>query len=461
MPADATAVLPIAGLDPRRILRHASPGPRYTSYPPVPAWSSAFGEREYREALDALAASPEDPVSVYVHLPFCVERCAYCGCNATVTRHGHVVDRYLDRVEDEIRTVTGLLGSRRRAIQVHWGGGTPNFLDPEQTVRLVRLLDDHFDLVPGAEWSVEVDPRIADASQMHRFAELGFQRVSLGVQDLDPRVQEAIGRIQPPEQTERVFRAARDAGFRSINLDLVYGLPYQTASTLERTMDTVLEWGPDRLACFGYAHLPHLRANQKRVDARELPGADGRLRLFALVVARLGERGYRWIGLDHFALPDDPLAVAAADGSLRRTFMGYVTDPAPHLLAFGSSAIGEVAGRYVQNDAHLGRYQKTLEGGGLPVVRGHRLTDEDLLRREAIHRVLCTLDLPRTLLPDAWKEAPDPWAPLRRFEEDGMLEIGPEGARVTDTGRFVLRSIGMTLDATATGGDLPRCSPAI
>lgn len=453
--------LPLLGPDPRRILQHARPGPRYTSYPPVPAWSSGFGEGDYLEALNLLAESPGDPLSLYIHLPFCAERCAYCGCNATVTRHGHVVDRYLDRVEEEIRSVAGILGRERHVLQVHWGGGTPNLLDAPQTVRLKRLLDEHFRVSAGAEWSVEVDPRIADPSQMHLYGQLGFNRMSLGVQDLDPRVQEAIGRIQPGDLTRRVFDAARDAGFESINLDLVYGLPFQTSRTFGRTLETVVGWGPDRLACFGYAHLPHLRANQKRVDAREMPEAGERLALFAQAVGTLAGEGYVWVGLDHFARPSDPLSVAATDGSLRRNFMGYVTDPAPHLLAFGTSAIGEVAGRYVQNDAHLGRYQRALDEGRLPVVRGHHLSEDDRCRREAINRLLCTLRLPRALLPPEWLAAPDPWSPLRPFAEDGMVDIDAEEARVTWPGRFVLRALCMTLDATLPADAGPRFSPTV
>jgi oxygen-independent coproporphyrinogen III oxidase len=461
MVAPAHSVLPVLGPDPRRILQHARPGPRYTSYPPVPAWSSGFGEDDYREALHLLAASPDDPVALYVHLPFCAERCAYCGCNATVTRHGHVVDRYLDRLEEEVRVVTAIVGTARRAVQVHWGGGTPNLLSPVQTVRLKRLLDDHFQVASGAEWSVEVDPRIADPSRMHLYGELGFNRVSLGVQDLDPRVQEAIGRIQPETLTRTVFDAARAAGFESINLDLVYGLPFQTSRTFGRTLETVAGWGPDRLACFGYAHLPHLRANQKRVDAREMPDAGERLSLFAQAVGVLADHGYAWIGLDHFARPSDPLAAAATDGSLHRNFMGYVVDPTPHLLAFGTSAIGEVAGRYVQNDAHLGRYERSVEKGVLPVVRGHRLSEDDRRRRDAINRILCTLRLPREVLPEEWRQAPDPWSPLRRFEADGMVEIDADEARVTWSGRFVLRTLCMTLDATLPADAAPRFSPTV
>lgn len=455
--------LPIVASTPREeiLLQHARPGPRYTSYPPVPAWTDPFDADDYEEALTALSRRRDDSIAVYVHLPFCADRCAYCGCNATVTRHAHVVDRYLDRVEAEIARVVEIMGRDRRVEQMHWGGGTPNLLDPDQTVRLHRILSDAFRFHRTAERSIEIDPRLGDGAQMHLYRELGFNRVSLGVQDLDPGVQEAIGRIQPEERTRRVFEDARTAGFESINLDLVYGLPRQTRDTLARTLDTILEWGPDRIASFGYAHLPQLRPNQKQVDARGMPDSRDRLRLFSDTVERLEEGGYRWIGLDHFALPGDPMSRAVPERALARNFMGYVTDPAPHLLAFGSSAIGEVSGCYVQNEPHLGRYQKTVDGGGLPVIRGHRLSREDLRRREAIHGLLCNLDLSEASLPDRWRSRSDPWAPLRTFEEDGMVEIADGRASVTRLGRFVLRSICMTLDETLPEAVGPRFSPTV
>jgi len=444
--ASAPRIEGTASLDP--VLKHARPGPRYTSYPPVPAWSADFGEAGYRSALADLAHRREDPVSIYVHLPFCAERCAYCGCNATVTRHEEVVDRYLDHLGAEIGLVRDELAGRRNVVQLHWGGGTPNFLTPQQTVRLHRIFSEAFHFDPRGEWGVEVDPRIAEPARMHLYRELGFDRVSLGVQDLDPRVQLAIGRIQPVERTAALFAEARRAGFLSVNIDLVYGLPFQTVATLSRTLDRILEWGPDRIAVFGYAHLPHILRNQKQVDARELPDAAQRLALFRLAVKRLEAAGYEWVGLDHFARPDDELARAARDGTLRRNFMGYVTDPAPHLLGFGSSAIGEVAGRYVQNEPHLGRYQRAVADGHLPIVRGHTLTGDDLLRREAIHGLLCTLRLKERALPPEWQSAPDPWLPFRPFEADGLVEILGGELRVSTEGRYLLRSLCMTLDAS-------------
>jgi len=442
-------------LTPERVERYARQGPRYTSYPPIPFWSTAIGEEEYRGALEEAARFPDQGLSLYVHLPFCAARCAYCGCNATVTNRPEVVDVYLDRVEAEVARVAGVLGSGHPVGQLHLGGGTPNFLDNFQMERLLEILDRAFSLPEEGECSIEIDPRIASPGQVHFLRTLGFRRISLGVQDMDPRVQEAIGRIQPEALTREIFQAARAAGFRSVNMDLVYGLPYQTEEVFGRTLDTVVELGPDRLACFSYAHLPHLLANQKQVDAQGLPAtAWDKASLFRQAVEQLTGAGWSWIGMDHFAREDDELSVARRQGRLHRNFMGYVESPTPHLVALGNSGIGEVAGLQVQNEAKLGRYQKAVDAGRLPVVRGHRLTPDDLRRREAIHHLLCNLELPESLL--AARPLPDGGLlpaldrereGLDRRREEGLLASTGAGYQVTPAGRWFLRNLCMELDA--------------
>lgn len=434
-------------ITPELLDRYDRPGPRYTSYPPIPHWSGGFGEAEYRAALADLAAS-DDPVALYVHLPFCVSRCWYCGCNATVTPHGAVQRAYVDRLERELAMVGSALGARRPARQMHWGGGTPNYLPADQIDRLIELVGRHFDLLPGAEWSIELDPRVASAGQLEFLRRVGFQRVSFGVQDLDPEVQQAMGRIQRESALRELHAAARQLGFASVNFDLVYGLPRQTTDTFRRTLDTVLELGPDRVACFGYAHVPWARANQRRIDATTLPGRDQRFALFRLAVETFVAAGYRWIGLDHFARPEDELSVALAEGRLRRNFMGYLPDPAPHLLAFGTSGIGDVAGRFVQNDPVLGHYQQGIDAGRLPIVKGHRLTADDVARRAAIERLMCTLELPYALMRPL-ATAGDPLEPLRPFADEGFLTFGRDRVQVTDLGRYFLRNLCMALDAYA------------
>jgi oxygen-independent coproporphyrinogen III oxidase len=445
---------PASGLTPADLVRYNRPGPRYTSYPPIPFWKETVrGDADYRAALHQ-AGRDDSAVSLYVHLPFCAARCSYCGCNATVTNRASVVDAYLDRLETETRRVAESIGTRKAAIELHWGGGTPNFLSIDQMSRVLDVLGEVFDL-GGAEQSIEIDPRIATPAQVEQIRALGFTRISLGVQDMHPRVQEAIGRIQPESLTREIFGAARAAGFDSVNLDLVYGLPYQTLEVFDRTLEAVVDLRPDRISCFSYAHLPHLRPNQKQVDARGLPATPwDKFQLFERAVARFEAAGWTWIGMDHFALEQDPLSQALRERRLHRNFMGYVERAAPHLIGFGTSAIGEVAGYQVQNDPGLGRWQRGLEAGGLPVVRGHHLTPDDFRRREAIHHLLCNLELPRTLLAPRPGEGgsmlpalDEAAVALGRHVDDGLLEVGPDGWVVTPRGRWFLRNICMELDA--------------
>ncbi|NJN19768.1 MAG: oxygen-independent coproporphyrinogen III oxidase [Oscillochloris sp.] len=432
--------------------RYNRPGPRYTSYPPVPFWSTEFAEQEYRAVLAEVAATPEDTLSLYVHLPFCAERCAYCGCNATVTRHAHVVDRYLDRVERELALIAPLLGGKRKVVQMHWGGGTPNFLSAAQTRRLFGLLDGAFAIDRSAEIALEMDPRIGTYEQLVMLRELGFNRVSFGVQDIHPMVQTAIGRIQPIEQTESLYRWARDLGFASINLDLVYGLPFQTPEVFAATLRAITELRPDRVACFSYAHLPQSRPNQKRVDASGLPEPHVKAGLFHQALAAFAESGYSWIGMDHFALADDELAVAADERKLHRNFMGYTTRPTPHQLALGASAISDLGGTYVQNDAALGRYQRVIDDGRLPVVRGHRMSDDDRLRRLAITHLMCNLELPYNLGRAEFgtpvgETLADEIVRVQAFAEEGFVELLPDRLQVSELGRFFIRNLAMELDA--------------
>lgn len=429
-----------------QIDRYNKPGPRYTSYPTVPVWSSHFNATAYRAALASVAADAEAPLSVYVHQPFCGSRCAYCGCNAVSTRHVRVVDAYLDRVERELSMVAPLLGGRRRVVQLHWGGGTPNFLTEAQAYRLMAMLDAAFDIDRNGEIALEMDPRVGSAEQAWFYRELGFNRVSLGVQDINPRVQAAIGRIQPFEQTVALFTACRDAGFKSVNIDLVYGLPYQTVESFGQTLDAIIELGPDRLACFSYAHLPQARPNQKRVDAAGLPSPYTKFALFQEAVRRFTAAGYDWIGMDHFALAADELAVAAREKRLHRNFMGYTVRPAPHLLGLGMSAIGDLGGCYAQTEAHLGRYEQALDEGRLPIVRGHWLSDDDRRRRAAITHLMCNLELPFAIAEgdEGLIEAMDRVA---AYADEGLVEVEADRIVVTDLGRFFLRNLCMELDA--------------
>lgn len=426
------------------VRRYDVPGPRYTSYPTVPAWSGTFGADDYRAALEELARRPDEAVTLYAHLPFCAYRCHYCGCNVQITSKPSVVDTYLDHLEQELELVTGVLGRGRRAVQLHLGGGTPNHLNISELVRLQHMVADRFDLVADGEHSIEADPRLITDEQLRVLHALGFRRLSLGVQDFDPVVQEQIGRVQPLAVVREATDLARESGFDGINFDLVYGLPAQTLESFARTVQSVIELGPDRIACYSYAHVPQARANQRLIDESQLPNAQGKFALFQHAVDTFTAAGYEWIGMDHFARVDDDLAKAARERRLHRDFMGYTTRPAPHLLAFGMSAISDVAGRFSQNIPRTGEYERRVAGGELPVERGYHLSDDDLLHRAAILHLMCNLELPSRLIPSPMDEVRERMLP---FLEDGLVELEGEGYAVTTLGRFFLRNVAMTLDA--------------
>lgn len=438
------SLMPNIQVTPALLARYDVPGPRYTSYPTVPAWTAPFGPAEYREALEELAGLEREPVSVYVHLPFCEHRCHYCACNVTVAQRSGVADHYLDRVERELDLVTAILGRERRALQLHLGGGTPNFLTVGQFGRLGDMLEQRFAFAPEAERSLEADPRLVTREQLAALRELGFQRISYGVQDFDPVVQAAIGRLQPAAVVTRAVQLARQAEFEGINIDLIYGLPEQTAARFEYTLDATRALMPDRIACYNYAHVPLVRHNQRLIDASRLPSRQDKFHLFQMAVDRFTGSGYTWIGLDHFARQGDALTRAVRERRLQRDFMGYTTRATPHLLAFGMSGIGDVAGRWVQNLPRTGQYQRIVDQGELPVERGHRLSDDDRSRRRAILHLMCNLELPHRLLPAPEQEC---HVRLQPLVDDGLLAVAGDAYEVTPTGRWFLRNIAMTLDA--------------
>jgi oxygen-independent coproporphyrinogen-3 oxidase len=445
-------------IPPELLVKYDTPGPRYTSYPPVPDWTGGVDAASYRTTLSTLGTGD---LALYVHLPFCASRCLYCGCTATVTTRAQVVDQYLARLEHEVRMVTEATGRKPLLREMHWGGGTPNFLDDTQLRRAFGLLAEHFTFAPDIECSVEADPRLVTPSQLATLRALGFSRISFGVQDLDERVQREIGRIQSPELVRGVVRDARAAGFASLNVDVIYGLPHQTEQSFGDTLDAVIALGPDRIACFGYAHVPWIRPHQQRMDESALPDRALRLALYQLAVERFTDAGYVWIGFDHFARPDDELARAAEEGRLHRDFMGYTARQARNLIGVGVSSIGEVDGTFVQNLPHLGDWQRTVDAGELPVTGGHRLTAEDRARGEAIRSLLCNNQLDRALLPDDDGRTLDAF---RAFEADGLVLIGDRLITVTAVGRYFLRNLAMALDAyrkPSLGSESPRFSRTV
>jgi oxygen-independent coproporphyrinogen-3 oxidase len=427
------------------------PGPRYTGYPMPPAWSDHFPEAEVVAAL-ARANDDPRPFSLYAHLPFCKRRCSYCGCNVVVSPKYGPVEPFLQALEAEVELWAGHLPRRREAIQLHWGGGTPTYLKVPELERTFRLITDRFPLLPGAEVSVEVDPTFLEPDQLPALRGLGFNRVSFGVQDLDEGVQELITRGQTWDQTLTTVKQARQLGFTGVNLDLVYGLPGQTLATFRHTLESTLELAPDRMAIYGFAYLPSMLPHQRTIPTETLPDPDQRLALLLLAVEILEKRGYVAIGMDHFARPDDEMAKAVKEGRLIRNFMGYAVAAGSDLLGFGPSAISNVAGVYSQNEKVLSKWERRVNGGHFAVHKGHRLNDDDLMRRWLIHELMGSFTLRWDTLaerygvdgPALFKEALEE---LRAEEPFGTVEVRPEGVFITPLGRRFVRNLVQPFDA--------------
>ena len=437
------------------ISRYDINGPRYTSYPAAPQFHARFDEADYRAAA---RASNEDPIprrlSLYVHVPFCFSPCFYCGCSRIITRDRGKADSYLSGLHREIERVGSLFDRDRKVVQLHLGGGTPNFLDERQMGELMESLDTHFSLAreDTREAGIELDPRGVDPTYVRMLASHGFNRVSVGVQDFDPAVQEAVNRVQSVEETRRVLDAAREHGFRSTSIDLIYGLPRQTPASFARTLEQVLSLRPDRIAAYGYAHMPERFKAQRQIDAAELPDAATRLALLGLTIQTLTAAGYRYIGMDHFALPDDELSHAQDHGTLQRNFQGYSTHGACDMIGLGVSAIGRIGDCFTQNAKDLVGYYAALDAGRLPVARGLRLTEDDRIRGDLIQRIMCNgvVDIPafeaRHQVDFAVYFAPQLQS-LRRLAADGLVVMTPGRIAATSRGRLLLRIIAMCFDA--------------
>ncbi len=442
---------PTAPFDPDLVRRYDGNGPRYTSYPTADRFTDAYGEDDYRAALAKLGGEGSSPVSLYVHLPFCESICYYCACNKVITRDKARATTYVGYVAREIEAVAGALAGRARASQLHWGGGTPTFLSVADMAALDDTLRGAFDFAADAECSIEIDPRRADATTIAALARLGFNRMSVGIQDFDPAVQQAVNRIQGEAETRAVIDAARAHGFGSVSVDLIYGLPRQTVAGFARTLARVATLRPDRIALYSYAHVPHLFKSQRGIDAATLPGAQEKLDILALAVERLAAEGYVYIGMDHFALPDDSLAKALRDGTLHRNFQGYSTQAETALLAFGVSAIGSLGESYVQNERDLDAYYARLDAGDLPVMRGVALTGDDHVRRAAIQALMCdgaidTADFGARHGLEFSRYFAEDLAALAPLADDGLVRIGERRLDVTPRGRQVVRAVAMAFD---------------
>ncbi len=446
-------------------------GPRYTSYPTAVEFQDSFGPAAYRERLAAAAKRTDLPLSLYAHIPFCRSRCSFCACTVLITRNPRVSEKYLGYLLREIDLVAPLLGDRRRVKQLHWGGGTPTYLDLEQIRRLAAKFREHFVLEPDAEVALEVDPRVTSTEQMGLLRELGFNRVSMGVQDFDDAVQEAINRTQPYAMTRDLIATARRLGFHSVNVDLVYGLPRQTEEGFRRTLGEVLEIRPDRLAVYSFAMVPWLKRNQRLIRQEELPSPDVKLRLFGHAREAFLGAGYQAIGMDHFALPDDELSVAARGRVLHRNFMGYTTRPAPDMVGFGMSSIGEVGGAFVQNHKSIMRYYDLVDAGELPVERGYALDGDDERRRAVILSLMCNFHLSvpewetrfgRSFAEEYAAELAELAAPGGP-QEHGFVRVTAAAVEVTPLGTLFVRNLAMVFDRylKAKRGDRPAFSRTV
>jgi oxygen-independent coproporphyrinogen-3 oxidase len=441
--------------DPALLTKYDVSGPRYTSYPTAPHFRADFAEDTWRRHA---RASNDDPIprglSIYVHIPFCSSPCFYCGCNRVVTRDRAKAEAYLQRLAREIEMQSALFDRDRKVTQLHLGGGTPNYLEAHQLRELIGMLRAGFNLATGEEreFSVELDPRHADADLLRELAEIGFNRVSFGVQDFNPVVQEAINRIQPVERTMAVIEAARAEGFRSVSIDLIYGLPKQTVEGFAATLDTVTAIRPDRIAVYSYAHLPETFKAQRQIDAADLPSPATKLSLLGTAVEKLAAAGYRYIGMDHFALPGDELVRAQESHTLQRNFQGYSTQADTDLIGLGVSAIGRVGECYAQNARDLLSYYAAIDAGRLAIAKGYVRTPEDELRADVIQELMCHGEVVFDEMErrheglDFRAHFEDALERMAELARDGLVETSSDSVRITPRGRLLMRIVAMAFD---------------
>jgi len=441
-------------LSPELLRRHDVAGPRYTSYPTADRFVEAFGPDDYVRALQQRrsgAAALVLPLSLYVHVPFCESLCYYCACNKIITKHHDRAAEYLRYLGREVDLHTAQLGVGQTVTQLHLGGGTPTFLSDAELRELMAMLRRSFTLAPGGEYSIEVDPRTIDAGRLDTLAELGFNRLSFGVQDFDPAVQKAVHRVQPAEQVFSLVQAARDRGFDSVNVDLIYGLPQQTPESFARTIQQVCDLRPDRIALYAYAHLPERFKPQRRIASAELPGAAAKLAMLSGALARFQAAGYVYVGMDHFALPNDALAVAKRQGRLHRNFQGYSTQPDCDLIGLGVSSIGRIGATYSQNAKTLEEYYDAIDHGRFAVVRGLALSRDDLVRRAVIMALMCQGEvlfesINLAYLIDFKSYFATELEALRELADQGLVTLDDGGIQVTAMGWYFVRAVAMAFD---------------
>jgi oxygen-independent coproporphyrinogen-3 oxidase len=427
-------------------------GPRYTSYPTADRFNPGFTADTYLNYLDQRNGNPNNPpLSIYIHLPFCESLCYFCACNKIITQDHSRVTEYLRYLDKEMEMVAKRIGPDRKTAQLHLGGGSPTFFNSEELTQLMAMVRKYFELTPDAEMSIEIDPRTVREGTLDFLAGLGFNRTSFGVQDFDPAVQQSVNRIQPFEMVQKAVTESRNANFQSINSDLIYGLPKQTLESFSRTLDKLIDVSPDRIALYNYAHLPNRFKAQRLIVAEELPSAEERLQIFLMSIRRLLDAGYVYIGLDHFSKPDEELNKARLDGSLHRNFQGYTTRAECDLIGFGVSAIGKVGSSYSQSVRTVNAYYQHLDAGQLPVEKGFALDNDDIMRREIIMTLMCSMPLEKAKISaqygvDFNSYFAEELEMLKQYEEVGFITNDPDTIRITPKGRMFVRAVGMTFD---------------
>ena len=445
----------IITFDSNLLKKYDKPLPRYTSYPPATELKEDFGDLDFRSGI-AIGNYQKTPISLYCHIPFCESACYFCGCNTIITTKKEVADPYLSYIYRNIQQVASLINSERKVHQLHWGGGTPNYLNFKQVEFLWTVLHQHFNFDEAAEISIEINPRYVDKEYIFFLKDLGFNRISFGIQDFNPKVQTTINRVQPEAMLFDVMSWIREAGFDSVNVDLIYGLPFQTFTTFKDTIEKTIKLDPDRIAVFNFAYVPWLKPAQKHLPQEELPKPSEKLDIFQMTIEDLTQNGYVFIGMDHFAKPNDELTIAQQQGQLHRNFQGYTTKPESDLLSFGITSISMLHDVYIQNHKRLKDYYQAIDEGILPIQKGVSLNHDDIIRRTVIMELMCQFRLCKNSLEEKYHIAFDQdfdeyfakeLSELKALEADGLVQILPNGIEVTPTGRLLIRNIASIFDA--------------
>ena len=434
------------------VRKYDQPGPRYTSYPTAPHFTEAFSASDWESAVVANNLAADRQVSLYFHFPFCDTLCWFCGCTTVITRRRDRIDEYVDHLFREIDLYAARMHPDRQVVQIHFGGGTPTHLTPDQIRAVGAKIHSAFNVAPDAEISCEMDPRGLTRDHVVALHEAGFNRASIGVQDFEPKVQKAINRVHGPEMIAEIIGWMRETGFQSINLDLIYGLPLQTLPSFGETLETILSFGADRLAVFSYAHVPWLKPHMKLIREDDLPAPSEKLEMLKLVIETLTQRDYEYVGMDHFARSDDELAIAQAAGTLQRNFQGYSTRAGADIYALGMSSISQLPRCYAQATKELPAYYEAMNDGRLPIIKGVTLTDDDVVRRHVIMRVMCDMGIDfegmsKSLGVDFSERFESSLSQLNEFEHDGLIERTATGLTITPQGRLFVRNIAMHFDA--------------